>query len=69
MNALRAINRKAQKIERAVTAVNGDVQALQARGGEGKIYYPMGCTLNFIQIAFLINNQLPYAGENLLHGL
>src|SRR5437660_12821938 len=44
MSALRAINRKARKMERAVT---GDVYALQARGGEGKVYYPMGCTLNF----------------------
>jgi len=47
MNSMTAINRKAQKVERAVDAVTGDVQALQARGGEGKIYYPMGCTLNF----------------------
>ena len=47
MSALRAINRKARKMERAAIAVNGDVQALQARGGEGKVYYPMGCTLNF----------------------
>ena len=47
MSALRAINRKARKMERAVSAVNADVHALQARGGEGKVYYPMGCTLNF----------------------
>ena len=47
MNSMKAINRKARKVERAVEAVTGDVRALQARGGEGKIYYPMGCTLNF----------------------
>jgi hypothetical protein len=47
MSALKAINRKARKMERAVSVVTADVQALQARGGEGKVYYPMGCTLNF----------------------
>ncbi len=34
-------------MEEAVIAVTGDVQALQKQGGEGKVYYPMGCTLNF----------------------
>ena len=47
MNSIKAVNRKARKVEDAVIAVTGDVQALQTRGGEGKIYYPMGCTLNF----------------------
>jgi hypothetical protein len=47
MNAMRSVNRKARKVEAAVTAATGDVEALQMRGGEGKIYYPMGCTLNF----------------------
>jgi len=37
MSVLKAVNRKARKMERAVSAVNADVQALQARGGEGKI--------------------------------
>ena len=47
MNSMKPINRKARKVEAAVVAVTGDVHALQQRGGEGKIYYPMGCTLNF----------------------
>ncbi len=47
MNSMRPINRKARRVEEAVIAVTGDVQALQKRGGEGKVYYPMGCTLNF----------------------
>jgi hypothetical protein len=47
MNTMKAVNRKARKIEATVLAQTGDVEALQARGGEGKIYYPMGCTLNF----------------------
>jgi hypothetical protein len=47
MNSLRAINQKAKKIAAAKSVASEDVQALQKRGGEGKIYYPMGCTLNF----------------------
>src|SRR5260370_34954244 len=47
MHSMKPINRKARKVEAAVIAASGDVQALQRRGGEGKIYYPMGCTLNF----------------------
>ena len=47
MNSIKAINRKARKVEQSVIAATGDVEALQARGGEGRIYYPMGCTLNF----------------------
>jgi hypothetical protein len=47
MNSMRAINKKAKKIEKSVLSATEDVRALQARGGEGKIYYPMGCTLNF----------------------
>jgi len=47
MHSMKAINRKARKVEAALIEATGDVQALQRRGGEGKIYYPMGCTLNF----------------------
>ena len=47
MHSMKPVNRKARKVEAAVIAVAGDVQALQRRGGEGTIYYPMGCTLNF----------------------
>ena len=47
MNSMRPMNRKARKVEETLIAMTGDVQALQERGGEGKIYYPMGCTLNF----------------------
>jgi Quinohemoprotein amine dehydrogenase, gamma subunit len=47
MHSMKPINRKAKKVEAAVVEANGDVQALQKRGGEGRIYYPMGCTLNF----------------------
>ena len=47
MNSLRAVNQKAKKIEAAKIVPAQDVHALQKKGGEGKIYYPMGCTLNF----------------------
>src|SRR5258707_5831474 len=47
MSALKAVNRKAHKIEKSLDSLKEDVQALQKKGGEGKIYYPMGCTLNF----------------------
>ena len=47
MNSMRSMNRKARKVEDTVSSITGDVQALQKRGGEGKVYYPMGCTLNF----------------------
>ena len=47
MNSMKAMNRKARKVEEAAIAATGDVRALQSRGGEGKVYYPMGCTLNF----------------------
>src|ERR1700743_1810383 len=47
MSVLKAVNRKAQKIESSLASLKEDVQALQKKGGEGKIYYPMGCTLNF----------------------
>jgi hypothetical protein len=47
MQTMKAVNKKARKVEASVLAKTGDVEALQARGGEGKIYYPMGCTLNF----------------------
>src|SRR4030095_8821851 len=45
--SMKPINRKARKVEAAVVEATGDVQALQRRGGEGRIYYPMWCTLNF----------------------
>src|SRR5213594_3968345 len=47
MRSMKPINRKARKVEAALIEATGDVEALQRRGGEGKIYYPMGCTLNF----------------------
>jgi hypothetical protein len=47
MHSMKSVNRKARKVEAAVTETTGDVLALQKRGGEGKIYYPMGCTLTF----------------------
>jgi hypothetical protein len=48
MNSLKAINRKARKLEHVVTADSGDIQALQEKPGRtSKVYHPMGCTLNF----------------------
>ncbi len=47
MNTMRPMNKKALKVAAGIAASAEDVVALQARGGEGKIYYPMGCTLNF----------------------
>ncbi len=47
MNSLRAINVKAKKAEKNMLSAAQDVHALQKKGAEGKIYYPMGCTLNF----------------------
>jgi hypothetical protein len=35
---MKPINRKARKVEAAVIAATGDVEALQKKGGEGKIY-------------------------------
>ena len=53
MNSLRAINRKARKLEETRIAEpalqDGEVEALQAKGKAkpGKVYYPLGCTISF----------------------
>jgi hypothetical protein len=49
MNSVRAINRKARKVEEIAVAERGDLRALQTvqPKGPGKVYHPMGCTLNF----------------------
>ena len=47
MHTLKAINRKARKVEEQLMVDSGDVVALQQKGNEAKVYYPMGCTLNF----------------------
>jgi len=44
------INKKARKVEQMIVAASGDVEALQKKthkANAGRIYYPMGCTLNF----------------------
>jgi len=49
MNHLRAVNRKAQRIERHVTqnANEDDIVALQQGGPAPKPHIPMGCSLVF----------------------
>jgi len=47
MNHTKAINRKARKVEETIIAESGDVHALQQQSAQNKVYYPMGCTLNF----------------------
>ena len=47
MSKLIPVNRKAVKVERTIVAASGDVHALQSKGQQGRVYYPMGCTLNF----------------------
>lgn len=48
MHTLRPINRKARRVEEQRMAEEGDVVALQQKkSGNDKVYYPMGCTLNF----------------------
>ena len=48
MNCLKPVNRKARKVEEALHAEIGDVEALQQQKRPApRVYYPMGCTLNF----------------------
>ena len=49
MGSLRAINRKARKVTLQAEAARGDLVALQDQADSvaGKVYHPMGCTLNF----------------------
>ena len=49
MKHMRAINTKAQRLEREITAAKGDVFALQQNGGAaaGLPQYPVGCTIVF----------------------
>jgi hypothetical protein len=49
VSRLNPINKKARKVEQAIVAASGDVEALQKKSNAsaGRIYYPMGCTLNF----------------------
>src|ERR1700680_4324813 len=49
MSRLNPVNKKARKVEQMIAAANGDVEALQkkSKANPGRIYYPMGCTLNF----------------------
>jgi len=46
MKHIRAVNRKAQRIEEHVTSVEGDIVALQ-QGHGAKPHIPMGCSLVF----------------------
>lgn len=48
MKHIRAINRKAQRIEEQVSQDEGDIVALQSPGSSGpKPHIPMGCSLVF----------------------
>src|ERR1700684_4152721 len=48
MKHLRAVNQKAQHIERNAEALKEDIVALQAPGSSGpKVHVPMGCTIIF----------------------
>src|SRR5258708_16134998 len=47
MSQLIPVNKKARRIEQTISAGSGDVEALQSKASPGRIYYPMGCTLNF----------------------
>ena len=49
MSRLNPVNKKARKVEQMIAAAGGDVEALQkkTKASPGRIYYPMGCTLNF----------------------
>jgi hypothetical protein len=48
MASLKAINRKAKRVADLHLAARGDVLALQdPSASAGKVYHPMGCTLNF----------------------
>jgi hypothetical protein len=48
MKHIRAINTKAKRMEREITATKGDVFALQQNGGAAALpQYPVGCTIVF----------------------
>jgi hypothetical protein len=50
MASLRAINRKAKQVSEIANAERGDLWAMQngpSSNAPGKVYHPMGCTLNF----------------------
>ena len=48
MASLRAINRKAKQVSQLHAAEKGDLVGLQdPSSAAGKVYHPMGCTLNF----------------------
>jgi len=48
MRHLRAVNRKAVRVEEWIAAEHGDVFALQQGGGQPtRPHYPMGCSLVF----------------------
>jgi hypothetical protein len=52
MKHVRALNRKAQRIEEYAAAMEGDVFALQNRGGgqgnpQRRPHYPVGCSIVF----------------------
>jgi hypothetical protein len=47
MNGMKPVNRKARRIEETARAAMGDVEALQQKPAAPRVYYPMGCTLNF----------------------
>jgi hypothetical protein len=48
VSCLKPVNKKARKVDQTIVAANGDVQALQDKASQqARVYYPMGCTLNF----------------------
>jgi hypothetical protein len=48
MASLRAINRKAKQVAQLHVAEKGDLVGLaDPSAAAGKVYHPMGCTLNF----------------------
>jgi Quinohemoprotein amine dehydrogenase, gamma subunit len=48
MNCFQPVNRKAHKVKERISAETGDVEALQQKNSQAaRVYYPMGCTLNF----------------------
>ena len=47
MNHLKAINRKAKRVEEYIAAEEGDVFALQQGPPQQRPHYPMGCSLVF----------------------
>jgi hypothetical protein len=47
MNHLKAINKKARRIEDHLTATDGDFVALQQGNAAQRPHYPMGCSIVF----------------------